>query len=312
MNRAKSRRGVGAVLTAIVLSSPAWAGGGTAPDWRAAATVNERILRDAVAAGIEDSIPLYACRGSYEGGVHLGRVRADFQGCHIGYGGREVEVTPYEVLAATWVQEASGEAPADAPPAGADPALAVSVPFRVTPLVACRVAWHGGVQLGEVRQGGCAFGFGGQQVEVDGYEVLVTSPWMTWLAAVPLALSGTAIIGGSEGGEPLYVCRAATAGGLHVGKIKRSALGCSVVDGRREVVAERFELLMPRWRAGTEGTLPVAALPEGRENGVSQYLCRAQRSSTVQIGKVSEDQAGCHIGMQGGEVVVTMYEVLGD
>lgn len=281
-------------------------------DWRAADGESEHFLQDAVGVGNEDGLPLYPCRGAYKGGVQLGRLRADFHGCHIGFDGRETEVMPYEVLTVTWVEASLGEVPPGATPAGASPTLVSTTAFRVTPLVACRAAWRDSLQIGEVRDGGCTFGFGGQQVMADRYEVLVASPWMTWAPAVPLAFGGTAIAGGSESGDKLYVCRAAAGGGLHVGKIKQSALGCSVTDGRHEVVAKRFELLVPRWRTGTEGTLPVSALPQGRENGTSQYLCRAQRNNTVQIGKVSENQAGCHIGMQGGEVVATVYDVLGE
>lgn len=281
-------------------------------DWQAVDGENERILQDAVEVGNEDGIPLYPCRGAYKGGVQLGRLRADFRGCHIGYDGRETEVMPYEVLTVAWVEASLGEVPPGASPAGASPALASTSPFRVTPLMACRAAWRSTVQIGEVRDGGCMFGFGGQQVMADRYEVLVASPWMTWAPAVPLSLGGTAIAGGNENGDKLYVCRAAAGGGLHVGKIKQAALGCSVTDGRRELVAKRFELLVPRWRTGTEGTLPVSALPQGRENGASQYLCRAQRNNTVQIGKVSENQAGCHIGMQGSEAVAPVYDVLGE
>lgn len=281
-------------------------------DWQAADGENEHILQDALEAGNEDGVSLYPCRGAYKDGVQLGRVRSDFRGCHIGYDGREVEVMPYEILTVTWVEAAFGELPPGASPAGASPVLTDAAPFRVTPLVACRAAWRGTLQVGEVRDGGCTFGFGGQQVMADRYEVLITSPWMTWAPAVPLALGGIAIGGGSENGDKLYICRAAVAGGLHIGKIKQSALGCNVTDGRREIIAKRFELLIPRWRTGTEGTLPVSALPQGREKGTSQYLCRAQRNNTVQIGKVSENQAGCHIGMQGSETVATVYEVLGE
>ena len=278
-------------------------------DWQAA---DGGIPRDALETGSEDGLPLYSCRGAHMGGMQLGRVRMDFHGCHIGYGGREIEVAPYEVLATAWTEASNGETPAGAAFSGASPALADGTPFRITPVAPCRAASRGAVQVGEVRDGGCVFGFGGQQVMVERYEVLAASPWMTWVPAVPLALDSLAIAGGSENGDKLYVCRAAAAGGLHVGKIKRSALGCSVTDGRREVVAKRFELLVPRWRTGTEGSLPVSALPQGRENGASQYLCRAQRGNTVQIGRVSENQGGCHIGMQGSEAVATVYDVLGE
>ena len=67
-------------------------------DWQAADGENERILQDALEVGNEEGLPLYPCRGAYKGGMQLGRMRADFRGCHIGYDGRETEVVPYEVL----------------------------------------------------------------------------------------------------------------------------------------------------------------------------------------------------------------------
>jgi len=41
---------------------------------------------------------LFICRGPYKGGVHPGKIRSGFNGCNIGYGGREVTVNPYDVL----------------------------------------------------------------------------------------------------------------------------------------------------------------------------------------------------------------------
>ncbi len=41
---------------------------------------------------------LYICRATYNGGVHPGKIRVEFRGCNIGYGGREVTVNQYQVL----------------------------------------------------------------------------------------------------------------------------------------------------------------------------------------------------------------------
>lgn len=44
--------------------------------------------------------PLYVCRAHYNGGVHIGKFRADWRGCNIPWGGREITVNSYQVL--TW------------------------------------------------------------------------------------------------------------------------------------------------------------------------------------------------------------------
>jgi hypothetical protein len=314
--------GMAALVIAAALAGrldAAWPGTAGAVTKAAAPTDDWRprnaavpIQQDAVQAGVEDGFTLYPCRAAHDGGLHIGRLRADFRGCHIGYAGSEVEVAPYEMLTATWVQESDGQVPAGALAAGADPMLSAAEPYRVAPLLPCRAAWRGGLHPGEVHADGCAFGFGGRQMLAASYEVLVLAPWMMWQVASPGALSDSGITAGNEGGEPFYLCRAAAAGGLHVGKIKRGSTGCGVVAGAQETIVERFELLVARWHAGTEGTMPVDAMPAGRENGASQYVCRGQSSDTVQIGKVSENLSGCHVGMQGSEIVLADYQVLGE
>lgn len=53
----------------------------------------------ALEAGYEaNGAPLYVCRGVHAGGLHPGKIRQGFGGCNIGYGGREVTITEYEVL----------------------------------------------------------------------------------------------------------------------------------------------------------------------------------------------------------------------
>ncbi|EIJ42219.1 Protein of unknown function (DUF3421) [Beggiatoa alba B18LD] len=41
---------------------------------------------------------LYVCRAHYENGIHPGKIRAEFGGCHIGWGGKEILIKEYEVL----------------------------------------------------------------------------------------------------------------------------------------------------------------------------------------------------------------------
>ena len=77
------------------LASPAAAQG---PVWIQARSGN--IPAGAVAAGFEaDGKPIFACRARHNGGLHPGKVRHGFSGCHIPWGWRELSKPEYEVLA---------------------------------------------------------------------------------------------------------------------------------------------------------------------------------------------------------------------
>jgi hypothetical protein len=41
---------------------------------------------------------LYVCRANYSNGVHPGKTRPEFKGCHISWGGKEINLLTYEVL----------------------------------------------------------------------------------------------------------------------------------------------------------------------------------------------------------------------
>ena len=45
-----------------------------------------------------DGQVLFICRAKHKGGVHPGKIRAEFKGCNIPYGGREHTIRQYEVL----------------------------------------------------------------------------------------------------------------------------------------------------------------------------------------------------------------------
>ncbi len=292
-------------LLLAAASASAAAGSG----WRASGAGGEgQALQDAVPAGQEGSTALYPCRAMIKHDMHVGRIRADFNGCHIGFDGREMEIAPFDLLVSTWGSGTSGNAFVG----GSERAAGAETPFEMASLQVCRAAYQGGVHPGQSKAGekGCNFGFGGKKIVAQTYEVLQDAPWLTWSLASARNLPDTAIVGGSEGGEPFYVCRAADRNGLHPGKIKRNAPGCSIVSEGREAIAERFEALNGRWITGRAGVVPVAAYPAGREAGNAQYICRGVTREGTQVGKVDDSLGGCHIGMTGSEVVLKEYEVL--
>ena len=60
---------------------------------------NGNVPENALIAGREaDGQVLFLCRAKYRGGVHPGKVRAEFRGCNIPWGGKEISIPEYEVL----------------------------------------------------------------------------------------------------------------------------------------------------------------------------------------------------------------------
>ena len=285
---------------------------GASDNWRPATPEQRPDFSSAVAVGQESGMPLYPCRGLINGSMQIGRLRSDFAGCHIGYSGREIEVTSFEVLTSRWQRASSWDLPMGATSAGTLLDTSVVGGFTSTALYVCRAAHDGGLHLGqaEARRKGCSFGYGGRIVVAQNYDVLESMPWTTWVAIEPGVVPEDAIVGGSEGGEPLRICRAASNSGLHPGKLQPDGKGCSIVSGDGERIVPRFEVLVPRWIASEEGVIPVAAMPMGQENATSQFICRARSGRDLQVGKVNGSLDGCHVGMDGREVVLDNYEVL--
>lgn len=138
--------------------------------WKAAR--NGQIPDGATKLGQEaNGEPLYLARASYEGGVHLGKLRLDFGGVNIPYGGNEVTVADYEVFCgkAAWEHASDGQIP--------DGALKLGEEANGDPLFAARASYQDGVHIGKVRLDfrGANIPYGGKEVAVNPYEVLVAS-----------------------------------------------------------------------------------------------------------------------------------------
>ena len=305
----RRRAWIAAFAATLALPSPASA---QSLDWQPVTSKDSAVLTYAVVVGREEQIPLYACRAQAGAGVQIGRFRSDFTGCHIGFSGQEISVTPFEVLAPAWQDDVEDGIPTNSLAAGERVQGHPAGMFGLLTLYPCRAAYQGSVQVGEVASGdrGCSFGFGGRQVTEPKYQVLWQAPWMTWVPGIVHQLAPSAIAAGIEGGELFYICRSSDQSGLHPGKVKQSSPGCSISSEGKELTARQFSLLVPRWVEGNAGTIPVTALPVGHERQDLLYLCRSQMRRTVQIGKINEQLASCHVGMVGGEIPSLAYEVL--
>jgi hypothetical protein len=123
-----------------------------------------------------DGTPLWVARSpgitdpSFLGGIHPGKVRPGFGAALIPLGGKEVPVTEYEVLmeAGIWVAGSGGQIP--------DGALVCGREADGDPLFVARANLNGGLHPGKIRfRFGAAFiGFGGRELNVNDYEVLVS------------------------------------------------------------------------------------------------------------------------------------------
>jgi hypothetical protein len=139
-------------------------------------------------------------------------------------------------------------------------------------------------------------------------------PRSSWVNASNGTIPDGAWMGGREqGGEPLYICRAAYQGGVHPGKVRPGLRGCNIGWGGAEITVNSYQVLMPapslqlQWHTAQESSL----LQVGREpNGAPLYVCHAAYEGGVHLGKVRPGLGGCNIGWGGQEVTVRHYAVL--
>ncbi|HTM64668.1 MAG TPA: DUF3421 domain-containing protein [Gammaproteobacteria bacterium] len=108
----------------------------------------------------------HVCRANYRGGVHPGKL---YNGnCNISWGGQEYIMTNYEVLVSdkpmSWVGSSYGRIPQHAIAAGSENGAA---------LYACQAQYQNGTHTGKVIGQNCNFGWGGKEISVPYYNVLV-------------------------------------------------------------------------------------------------------------------------------------------
>jgi hypothetical protein len=129
------------------------------------------VPESAEAAGYEaNGTPLHIARARHMGGLHIGKVRAEFKAANIPYDGKEIQVKFYEVYVGPlkWLRESDGKIPTGAIVAGRE--------ADGSPLYVARAEYKGGLHIGKVRPGfsSSKIPYGGDEVDVNPYEVLVS------------------------------------------------------------------------------------------------------------------------------------------
>ena len=144
---------------------------------------------DAVIGEAEDGRNLYVCRARYEGGLHPGKVVSGR--CNIGWGGREIALPAYEVLA--------GGRGAWGPPQADMAGAFVGGAESDRPLYICRARFGRGTHPGKAFGGNCLIGWGGRENALTAYEVFYVDQGNS--------LSVTLVTGESDlrGGNSAYI-----------------------------------------------------------------------------------------------------------
>jgi len=86
-------------------------------------------------------------------------------------------------------------------------------------LFVCRAPFRGGLHPGKLYHGKCNIGWGGNEISLSHYEVLISRAPLRWLPANHGRIPPGAIEGGYQQNGPLFICQADYNGGRHSGKI---------------------------------------------------------------------------------------------
>jgi len=310
-----------------------------------------RLPDDAVVAGTLGGGPVYTCRMRYGRGIHPGRL--DTGKCTIGWGGREVSSPQFEIL---YVRRTVAAAPpprrntppprpptAYTPPPRQDPpqtqssnepvrwyatrngrqpgGAVVGGVERGRNLYVCRASYGGGIHPGKHFGQHCNIGWGGKEVALASYDILVVlrGGQTRWVRARNGEVPRDAWVGGIERGRNLYVCRASYGGGVHPGKL--FGRHCNIGWGGREISLADYEVLTvsrqvaarpPRTSRPAPPNPPPAYNPPPRHadpappSAAGPYEWVAVRNGRVPRNAVSGGSAGgplfhiCRASYQGG------------
>jgi hypothetical protein len=172
-------------------------------------------------------------------------------------------------------------------------------------LYVCKASYKNGEHVGKVFNRACHIGWGGEEVVLHDFQVLVEPGGVSWLdprrrPARP--------VGGSVDGRRLLVCRARHQNGVHYGKEYEGR--CHIGWGGREVAVDRYQILSApgaRW-VRSSGAAPAGAVGGAAAQGREMFVCRARMPDGVHPGKLWE--GSCHIGWGGREKKADSFEVL--
>lgn len=148
-----------------------------------------------IVGGQEPGRTLPICRAAYRDGLHPGKIVAG--NCNFGWGGKEIPSPKFDVLtgspAIRWIAARNG-APL---PAGAF--IGGSEPARLLPV--CRASYQKGVHPGKVVAGNCNISWGGKEIVLAAYEVMVPGAPAGIIGAAGAGVQAVGAVGQPAGGD---------------------------------------------------------------------------------------------------------------
>ncbi|XP_037806109.1 uncharacterized protein LOC119600114 isoform X1 [Lucilia sericata] len=259
-----------------------------------------------------DGSPIYVGRAYHEGDNMPAKV-VPSKGCaYIAWGGLEHVKTHYEIL----VGQGYGWQPCYG---GAVPPNAVRTGMTCTgePLYVGRGHHANSLCVGKIHPShGCLYiPFGGQEVRINTYEVLVFENRENWVASTPNYTPPGAVVAGHDTDRAvIYVGRAMHEGEMLPCKFIPSK-GCAYVCyGGYEINKRNFEVLCGfgyAWIKPHHHVIPPNAVSTGRSrNGEPLFVGRGHHSGSLTPGLVSVSQRCLFIPYGGREIRINDYEVL--
>lgn len=112
-------------------------------------------------------------------------------------------------------------------------------------LAVCRCTYNGGTHAGKVVDRNCNIGWGGKEIVMSSFEILLnTGAELSW-TSVSGNMPSSAIIAGYESGKPIYVAKGNYGNGVHPGKVfwAENRYICNIGYGGKEITINEFKVL---------------------------------------------------------------------
>jgi len=255
---------------------------------------------------------IFVGRSHHSGDWLPAKVIPNKQTAYVCWGGQEIPVHSYEVLTGhqyTWAPSCGG---GNVPPG----AVTSGTTSNGEPLYIGRGHWQGSITPGKVHPSHhCLYiPYGGQEVRLDSYEVLVRAG-LRWIPASGRNLPPQAILAGHDtDGDAIYVGRAHHEGDLLPAKVVINKGQGYVAWGGQEHVKHSFEVLCGEgynWVGSASGHVPPNAVDAGQtSSGERLYIGRGSHHGSLTPGKVQPSHHCLYIPYGGQEVRLSNYEVL--
>lgn len=266
---------------------------------------------NAVLAGHDsDGSQIYVGRAYHDGDVLVAKYVPSRNQAYVCYSGQEIEKHDVDILCGEyykWVPASNGFVP--------NTAVRSGMTSEGEPLYIGRAHWEGSLTPGKIHPShGCLYiGFGGQEVKIERYEVLVQPETFIFATADNIP-AGAIEAGHDEDGSPIFLGRAFHEGDQLPVKVCPGQGKGYVAFGGLEHEKLDFEVLVGNgydWVPCSGGEVPPNAAHAGQtSSGETLYFGRGHYSNSLIPGKVHQSHGCLYIPFGGQEIKLNDYEVL--